>query len=224
VGPADDGDNVGEEQRSASKKKRCGAQKRQGNPGELCGLSAGWGTGHPGIGRCRLHGGKTRNHKIAAQKAAAEQAVVTYGLPVDISPSDALLQEVHQSAGAARWLRDRVQAIDPEALVWSKTKHVVKIESAGGDDGSTGGCEETTTRASGINVWLELYYRERRHHVDVCKAALQAGVEERLVRIAEQQGALLAQAVKGILAELDLSPEQEAKVAEVVPRHLRSVA
>lgn len=35
-------------------KNQCGARNRQGNP---CGKPAGWGTAHPGTGRCRLHGG-----------------------------------------------------------------------------------------------------------------------------------------------------------------------
>lgn len=34
---------------------RCGAVRRQG--GEPCGLRAGWGTDHLGVGRCKLHGG-----------------------------------------------------------------------------------------------------------------------------------------------------------------------
>lgn len=37
--------------------KHCGARKKQG-PG-LCARPAGWGTDHPGEGRCKLHGGAT---------------------------------------------------------------------------------------------------------------------------------------------------------------------
>jgi len=36
----------------------CGARKRQPtHPGETCRRPAGWGTWHPGVGRCKLHGG-----------------------------------------------------------------------------------------------------------------------------------------------------------------------
>lgn len=35
---------------------KCGAKNRQGKP---CGHENGWGTDHPGEGRCRLHGGAT---------------------------------------------------------------------------------------------------------------------------------------------------------------------
>ncbi len=36
----------------------CAARKRQpASPGERCRRPAGWGTWHPGVGRCKLHGG-----------------------------------------------------------------------------------------------------------------------------------------------------------------------
>jgi len=35
---------------------QCGARTRSGEP---CRQAAGWGTDHPGVGRCKLHGGAT---------------------------------------------------------------------------------------------------------------------------------------------------------------------
>jgi hypothetical protein len=41
--------------------KYCGARKRQPSfPGETCKRPAGWGTWHPAVGRCKLHGGARR--------------------------------------------------------------------------------------------------------------------------------------------------------------------
>jgi hypothetical protein len=38
----------------------CDARKRQPRyPGETCARPSGWGTSHPGFGRCKLHGGAT---------------------------------------------------------------------------------------------------------------------------------------------------------------------
>lgn len=56
------------------------------------------------------------------------------------------------------------------------------------------------------------------------KIILDAGIEERRVRISEQQGARIATAIRAILEDLRLSPEQQAMVSEVVPRRLREVA
>jgi hypothetical protein len=49
---------------------KCGADKRQGEG--QCGRPAGWGTPHPGVGRCKLHGGSTASHVEAAQQAQAQ--------------------------------------------------------------------------------------------------------------------------------------------------------
>jgi hypothetical protein len=44
-----------------SRGRYCGARKRQPtHPGETCRRPAGWGTWHPGVGRCKLHGGARR--------------------------------------------------------------------------------------------------------------------------------------------------------------------
>jgi len=71
---------------------------------------------------------------------------------------------------------------------------------------------------------VQLWRAERAHLVKVCKEAIGSGLEERRVKLAEQQGAMLAGVIKAILGDLDLSPEQQAKVATVVPMRLRSVA
>ena len=190
----------------------CNADKRGGDG--KCARPAGWGTEHVGHGLCKLHGGNTRTHKVAAGKSIAAEAVKTYGLPREVDPRDALLEEVHRTAGAVDWLRGQVEALDPDAVTWG----VTEAKKSTGKDG------DSVTQAAAVNVWVQLYQQERKHLVDVSKAAISAGIEERRVRLAEQQGALLAGVIRGILGDLDLTPDQAARVSEVVPRHLRSMA
>ena len=165
-----------------------------------------------------MHLGRKAQPAIAAAKAEqqARQAVETYGLPLDITPSEALLDEVRYTAGHVAWLRGKVRELEDGALVWGVTEE--------SDKQATDFPGTDTVRAARPNVWLDLYYRERRHLIDVTKAALAAGIEERRVRLAEAQGLLLAQVIRAILGDLDLTAEQEAKAAEVVPRRLRAVA
>lgn len=137
----------------------------------------------------------------------------TYGLDREIDPRDALLEEVHRTAGAVDWLRGQVSALAAESVTWGVTEE--RSSSVDGD---------STTQTAAVNVWVQLYQAERKHLVDVCKAAISAGIEERRVRLAEQQGELLADVIRGILADLDLTPAQTARVAEVVPRRLRAMA
>ncbi|WP_203822655.1 hypothetical protein [Paractinoplanes ferrugineus] len=140
----------------------------------------------------------------------------TFGLPREVDPRDALLEEIYRTAGAVDWLHQQVVKLEAEQVTWGKAEEVEK--QAGEFPGV-----DTTHKAS-VNVWVELWQKERKHLVDVSKAAIAAGLEERKVRLAEQQGAMLAGVIKNILGDLDLTQEQQAKVGTVVPRHLRAVA
>jgi hypothetical protein len=109
----------------------CGA--KASTTGKPCTRTAGWGTGHPGTGRCKFHGG-------------------------------------------------------PPAL----------------------------------HIWIAARHQAMDRLVDYSKIAIAAGIEERRVKLAEQQGALLAQAIRGILAELGVGDRPE--VPAVVRRHLTLIA
>ncbi|MFI1165644.1 hypothetical protein ACH4UM_19015 [Streptomyces sp. NPDC020801] len=175
---------------------------------------------------CRYHGGAARQSlKAAEQRVTEEKAralVETYGRKIETTATEALLEEVQWTAGHVAWLRERVQEIESDAvvagtdrehpLVWGVTR-----EKSGGEDYGT-------TEEAVPNVWLRLYQQERAHLVKVCSEAIKAGIEERRIKLAEQQGALVAQAIRAILNDLGLTAEQQARVPEVVPRHLRALA
>ncbi len=173
----------------------CGAKTRAGTP---CAKPAGWGTDHPSQGRCRLHGGNTPNGRLAAQREQARRAVAALGLPVDIDPHTALLDELHRTAGHVGWLGDVVAQLDREQLVHGAVK-IVHLP-----DGS-----RIMEARAGANVWVRLYQQERAHLARVAKAAIDTGVAERQIRIAEQQAAILAQAIAAVLVDLGLDPADE---------------
>lgn len=68
----------------------------------------------------------------------AEHAVATYGLPRDIDPSEALLDEVRWTAGHVSWLRDRIQELEQDALVWGVTEQIAHPAALGVDPGRLG--------------------------------------------------------------------------------------
>jgi NADH dehydrogenase FAD-containing subunit len=70
-------------------------------------------------------------------------------------------------------------------------------------------------------VWVDLLGQWHDRLVRICAEAIRAGIEERRVRIAEQQGALVADVIRKILERLELTPEQAAKAGDVVPFELR---
>ncbi|HEY9356503.1 MAG TPA: hypothetical protein VIQ52_09390 [Arthrobacter sp.] len=162
--------------------------------------------------------------KAAAERRIAEQevreqmtkAVRTLGLPVDVDPGKALLDEIHWTAGHVAWLREKVQELEADELVWGKEKH---------EDGvGPQGVVDVTTEKAGPNVWYDLYLKEREHLAKVCALALRAGIEERRVKLAENQGLLVADVIRRILYALGLTPEQQSLVPEIVPRELRALA
>ncbi len=171
-----------------------------------------------GADKCRMHLGRKAGPVIAEALAeeAARKAVITFGLPRDISPTDALLEEVRWTAGHVAWLREQVQALEAEALTWGKTEQAdIQASEFGGTN---------TTYAAKPNLWLELYYRERRHLVDVTKAAITAGIEERRVRLEEAKGQLVAGIIRKITGRLGLSAEQAAILPGIASEELRKAA
>ncbi len=195
--------------------KLCGANLVDGS-GRTCGHTAGWGTG-TGRGRCRKHGGNTRTHVMAAQREELAEAVVTFGLPVEIEPADALLDEIHRTYGVVLFLEGEIRKLAPAELIFGTAKESAR--TAGEGKGKL--LERSVERRAGVVALVRLYQSERRHWVNVSVKAIAAGIAERQVKLAEQQGALVATAIRGILEDLDVADHPD--VGMVVRRHLSVV-
>jgi hypothetical protein len=186
----------------------CGAKrtgKSTSGPGICCQV-AGWGTSHVGIGRCRLHGGNTPNQMQAAEKdrqiIAAKNAVELYGLPVDIDPHESLAREVRRTAGHVEWLGSFIQDLgSPEKL------------------------KQVTEMGVQPSVWISMYQAERKHLVDVNKAAIAAGVSERKMQLQEEQGRLIAMAFQIFIRDemMAFTPTQMVEAPKALRRALEGV-
>lgn len=186
----------------------CGAKTRSGTE---CQRPAGWGTPHQ-TGRCKLHGGRTPSGQKAAQRQEAVLAVATYGLAREIDPHAALLEELHRTAGAVAWLQQQVATLELDDVT-----HLI-VTNRGGED--AGGKLEVIDER--VNVWVDLYQAERTHFVRIAKTCVDVGIDERRIRLAEQQGEMLAQVIRGVLTDLGVANHPEAPA--VVRRHLTLAA
>lgn len=166
---------------------------------QVCKLPSGYKTDHLGFGRCCWHGGATDTGKQAAAKDQAAGLIKFYGQPINTNPIDALLDEVRRTAGHVAFLGDRVANWPQDQL------------------------DENGGITPALRGWIDLYQSERVHLVKVSKSALDAGVNERLVAIAEHQGMRLADSIEAILNALNLSVEQRQLVPQVVPSILRGL-
>lgn len=160
----------------------CGARARTGKP---CGRPAGWGTSHPGIGSCKLHGGSTPSGEKSASRKLAARAVVTYGGPVDVDPHAALLDLVHRTAGHVAWLGHIVAELSRDDVV--KGQPTIQFLPNG---------DRRTVISAGTNVWVELYQKERDLLRKISADAVRAGVEERRVELVQGQAERLVRAVQ----------------------------
>ncbi len=171
---------------------------------------------------CPSHGGAAPQVRTAAARrrergrAAAEWSRAYGAFVVDVDPAGAVLDQISWTAGHVAWLRERVQATDPQALVWGVEREVTKTA------GEYPGVD--TTRAARPSVWLELYGQERDRLVRMCEIAHRMGIEERRVELAEQLGQLVAGAVQGILDDLGLDEAQWRRAAAAIPARLKQMA
>lgn len=195
---------------------KCTAKRTDGEPCKAWAVT--------GLKVCRVHGASSPRSKAKRARALAEEkaakAMRLFAEPVDIDPARALVELVQWTAGEVAYWREQVRALaesvatsdggeDAPSLVWGKTR-----EKIGGEDyGST---YEAAPR-----VEYRMLTDAQDRLAKYAAAALKAGVEERRVKLAEDQGALVAQVIRSILDQLDLSPAQAAKVPEVVPTQLR---
>ena len=190
----------------------CQAHKKAARGGGPC-----LATPVPGGTVCKWHGGNSPRAQAAATQrlatiAAAEQ-VARLGVRVTIHPAEALIDLVHWTAGEVAYWRGIVVELEQQgghkALTWGVTK-----EKSGGDD------FDTTQEAKPHIAYVMLRDASDRL-ASYAGAALKAGVDERRVKLAEQHGALVADVIKGVLAALNLTPEQQALVPTIVPQQLR---
>lgn len=204
---------AGGEPANPSDANRCIARSKRS--GEQCKRHA-----LPGATVCSMHGGRAPQVKAAAARRVALGEALgeleRLGVPIDVSPTDAMLDMVREAAGNVAFLRARVQELEQRA-----TAGIVDVDSDGrvsspqsiaGPTGST-----TKMNEAAPHVLVVLYNDERERLVRWSKMCRDAGVEEARVRLAEEQGRQLGQILRATVAallELAVSAVDEATSAD----------
>jgi hypothetical protein len=178
----------------------CGGRKSNGM---ICELAAGLYTDHVGWGKCSFHGGNTPTLRTSAARYMGGEVIDrmtnAYGLggPVDITPQEALLQEVRRSAGHVGFLKDRLNMFD------------LKLG------------QKVLTEAE--RELVELYQKERLMLVKVAKAAVDAGIAQERVQLEREKGVKLVEVLREVFDGLGLSIEQQRLLPVLVPAALRKL-
>lgn len=168
----------------------CGARGRTGTP---CALPAGWGTQHVGYGACKLHAGCVPSHQVAA---AREEARLLMGSPIEVDPTAALVACIAFAAGHVKYASDKLAEI-PESQAF-----------------------EQTIAGAVLNPWARLQAEALDRLARFSKLALDAKVDQYLVRQAEASADMFATVLGGIFDDMLLDDDQRDALPEIVRRHL----
>ncbi len=189
------------------------ASKSKLSGGQLCGAPAVAGTI-----RCVAHSGTSRlRHKA---KGAVVVEVLNWGLgDSTVDPGEILLRLVTQSAARA----ERYAAV-VEQLVADNDGDLPKALTA--DTYTVSDTGRPVKTGEYVRAMAKLEAEERDRCANFATKAVAAGLAERTVRIAEKQGAMLAQVIRAVLGddELGLTPEQQGRSDAIVARHLRAIS
>ncbi len=188
----------------------CGAEKRNGGK---CTLPAGWGTVHKGAGHCKLHAGSAPSSVVKGLVQLARRDALMG--PLSIEPQDAILECIRISAGEVAYASERIAELQASEFV-GNPKHTLVRKT---DEDTV---QEVRSDPPALHVWIVVRQQAMDRLVQYSFAALKAGIEERRVRLAEQQAMLIAQAIHGVLRELGVSDRPE--VNQIVRKHLTAVA
>lgn len=181
---------------------RCGARKR-GSSG-YCGQAAGWGTSHPGIGHCKLHGGSTPNQKTKADLDKLDKTARTLLNRMELVPLDDPIGQLQKLAA---------EVVAFQAILGDK---VEMLRTWTYDDIS----DKEEVRAV-ILAYERAMDRTGKLLVDMARL----NIEERLAKVTEAQAQQLITIFVAVFdaKELGLSKEQKMIGRTVVAREVAAV-
>lgn len=143
-----------------------------------------------------------------------EALAVTYGLPVQVDPVDALLGELWRTQGAVLWLEAQIRDLEAADLTWGVTEIATKnaTQFAGTD----------TIKSAAVHPLLEVYQRERKHLAQLSKDCVSVGIELRMQQRMKDVGAEFHALLTRVVGALGHSL-QDPQVVQVVADELRSL-
>ncbi len=189
----------------------CGSLLRHDD--RTCRRPSGWGTEHPGWGRCKLHGGATESHIESAQMAQAYATAQLFGVPRDVDPITGMLEMYHQTMGLLDAIEAQCMQLLPAEVVWGivKEKRVEHGEAEGDDESLTPVEREY---APGLNIWVKLLEAWHDRAFSEAERILKLDLDSRRVELAQSHVAAMVAVL--LSPELALSVDQRRAAARLL--------
>lgn len=153
-----------------------------------CTNPAGYLTDHAGVGHCRYHGGHFGKNLAIGVWLMAQ----AYAQELNVTPWEALLQQVRMLAGQVAYLQQKVGWLEREF---------------GADAIAPGGAAWE---------WVELLEKRGDRLARVAKMAIDAGVAERLVRQVELEAELMLKATTHALDAIGVTGDDKERALELI--------
>lgn len=189
----------------------------------------------PGSNVCINHGGRApqvRRKASANMEYWEEMRRVTQGLTsagIDLEQKDPireLLWAVATSSHAVKWLGYKVAELVTPDVSGDPTADVIGIDDEGNPRRPTqaqllyAADEQGTFRTHPL--WKE-WNAERQRHARFAKLAVDAGVSERMIRIAEAQSEIIVETMLYALDQLRLGPEIKEQAVDIIAARFREI-
>ena len=120
-----------------------------------------------------------------------------YARHFQITPAEALQEEVNRTVGAVQWLDEKI---------------------------GTATCDDDLLPDGELGPYVDLRMRERTHLLRASQAAITGGVTELLAHQMRTDGEAIAAVMTRAVGALDLPPEQEDQLRAVIAEELRELA
>ena len=198
---------------------KCTAHTKSGKP---CGRNR-----TRGMMVCKMHGGAGRHVQGAIRRRLALEVVsqeLKLGGQLNVAPAEAMLAMVREAAWNVAMLRELVRELDHQPTPEGDLAAASLMAGEGGDaqpawgglNRAIAGRVDFDTLKAERHIVVRMYDDERERLVKWAKLCRDAGVEERMVRVAEEQGLWLTRTLDYVLDGLGLTPEQLDRVPELV--------
>lgn len=151
-----------------------------------------------GWGTTHEGAGRCKHHGGASpngEMAAVKQKANAFATPIEVTPGQALAAVLHLAAGQLQWTTLQVGALKEDDIIGEFGVHpLVRFQR---------------------NQMLDL--------AKLAKIAHEAGIDERLASLAEEQTHMFAKLIEALADDLDLSKEQRDKLGPAVRSRLQLI-
>jgi hypothetical protein len=150
---------------------------------------------------------------------AARQEVDELGFAgqIEIEPHEALLTCVRISAAHVAYCIRKVEGLRSEEEMG---RVVHSSEKTYMTDGGEVTYHEESDLGPALHAWIQVQHECLDRLARYSKMAIDAGVEERRVRLAERWSEEISAVLQGILSDLRLTPGQKKEAPAIVRKHL----